>query len=106
MGSTPSLAASLPPTGNVENESHSVIALIAKALAKLDPYPVWGDGTQTRNFTYVADTAKGLFLSALACTGFEIIECRRPNHVTINELIAEIFEIMGWAPSKIDYELD
>src|SRR3984957_10703331 len=50
--------------GERENESHSVIALIAKALAKLDPYPVWGDGTQTRNFTYVADTVKGLFLSA------------------------------------------
>jgi UDP-glucose 4-epimerase len=91
--------------GERENESHSVIALIAKALAKLDPYPVWGDGTQTRNFTYVADTAKGLLLSALACTGFEIINVGSANHVTINELIAEIFAIVKWAPSKIDYEL-
>ncbi len=92
--------------GERENESHSVIALIAKALAKLDPYPVWGDGTQTRNFTYVADTAKGMFLSALACTGFEVINIGSSNHVAINELIGEIFEIMGWAPSKVDYELD
>ena len=92
--------------GERENESHSVIALIAKALANLDPYPVWGDGTQTRNFTYVADTAKGLFLSALACTGFDVMNVGSSNHVAINELIGKIFEITGWAPSKIDYELD
>ena len=27
--------------GERENESHAVIALVAKALARLDPYPVW-----------------------------------------------------------------
>jgi nucleoside-diphosphate-sugar epimerase len=92
--------------GERENESHSVIALVAKALAKLDPYPVWGDGTQTRNFTYVADTAKGVLLSALACTGFEVMNVGSSTHVTINELIGKIFEITGWAPSKVEYELD
>lgn len=37
--------------GERENESHAVVALIAKAAARLDPYPVWGDGRQTRNFS-------------------------------------------------------
>ena len=31
--------------GERENESHAAIALIAKALLKLDPYPIWGKWT-------------------------------------------------------------
>src|SRR5205807_6332468 len=46
--------------GERENESHAAIALIAKALLRIDPYPIWGDGLQTRNFTYVQDTVEGL----------------------------------------------
>ena len=48
--------------GERENESHAVIALIAKAALRLDPFPVWGTGRQVRNFTYVADTVTGLLL--------------------------------------------
>ena len=48
--------------GERENESHAVIALIAKAVARLDPFPIWGDGLQTRNFTYVKDTVTGIAL--------------------------------------------
>ena len=49
--------------GERENESHAVIALIAKAAARLDPFPIWGDGLQTRNFTYVQDTVTGMALA-------------------------------------------
>ena len=49
--------------GERENESHAVIALIAKAAARLDPFPIWGDGLQTRNFTYVQDTVTGIALA-------------------------------------------
>lgn len=34
--------------GERENASHAVVALIAKAAARLDPFPTWGDGLQTR----------------------------------------------------------
>ena len=41
--------------GERENETHAVIALIAKAFVEMDPYEIWGDGQQDRNFTYVGD---------------------------------------------------
>ena len=59
--------------GERENESHAVIALIAKAAARLDPFPIWGDGLQTRNFTYVQDTVTGMALGGAVLDGFDVI---------------------------------
>lgn len=92
--------------GERENESHAVIALIAKALARLDPYPIWGDGLQTRNFTYVGDTVTGLILAGALLSGFDVINIGTQEHVSINELIEEIFAIVGWRPLQVDRQLD
>lgn len=92
--------------GERENESHAVIALIAKAAAKMDPYPIWGSGYQTRNFTYVADTVMGLALSGAKLTDFEVINIGSSTHHTIIELIDEIFKYITWAPKEIEKQLD
>jgi len=44
--------------GSRENETHAIIALIAEAFVKMDPYSIWGKGEQDRNFTYVQDVAR------------------------------------------------
>ncbi len=92
--------------GQRENESHAVIALIAKAIAQLDPYPVWGSGLQTRNFTYVGDTVAGLMLSGAKLTGFDAINVGSEVHHTINDLMEEIFRSLEWQPKEIDRQLD
>lgn len=92
--------------GERENESHAVIALIAKAIAHKDPYPIWGNGLQTRNFTYVADTVAGLLLSGARLSGFSVINVGNSQHVSIRDLIQEIFAILAWRPRRITYELD
>lgn len=91
--------------GERENESHAVIALIAKAIANLDPYPLWGNGQQTRNFTYVGDTVKGLALAG-RLTGFQALNVGSEQHSTILELLAVIFEHLGWRPNELDFQLD
>ncbi len=91
--------------GERENESHAVIALIAKAAARLDPYPVWGDGRQTRNFTYVRDTVLGLAFAG-RLSGFEILNVGSSRHHTILELLDVIFDHLGWRPSRLNLELD
>jgi nucleoside-diphosphate-sugar epimerase len=92
--------------GERENESHAVIALVAKALARQEPYQIWGDGTQTRNFTYVGDTVMGLALSGAALTGFDVINVGSATHTTVNQLAEDIFEIVGHRPAAIDHQLD
>jgi UDP-glucose 4-epimerase len=92
--------------GERENETHAVIALIAKAVARLDPYPIWGNGLQTRNFTYVGDTAMGLALAGARLTGFETINVGSATHHTVMELVEEIFAHLDWRPAEIQLELD
>jgi nucleoside-diphosphate-sugar epimerase len=92
--------------GERENESHAVIALIAKAAARLDPFPIWGDGLQTRNFTYVADTVTGMALAGAILDGFDVINIGTENHHTVLELTEEIFRCMDWRPRTIRRELD
>lgn len=91
--------------GERENESHAVIALIAKAVAKLDPYPVWGDGQQTRNFTYVRDTVAGLALAG-RLSGCQTLNVGTEQHSTILELMEVIFERLQWRPDEVDLQLD
>ena len=46
------------------SENHAVMAMIARAYLKKDPYEVWGDGEQIRNWTYIDDIVEGTILSA------------------------------------------
>jgi nucleoside-diphosphate-sugar epimerase len=92
--------------GERENESHAVVALIAKALARMDPYPIWGNGLQTRNFTYVGDTVAGLLLSGAKLTGFDAINVGSEVHHPINHLVDQIFAALSWRPNRIDRQLD
>src|SRR5258708_23608820 len=45
-------------------ENHAVIAMIARAFIGQNPFEVWGDGNQVRNWTYVGDIAEGMVASA------------------------------------------
>lgn len=45
-------------------ENHAVIAMIAKAFIGQNPFEVWGDGRQIRNWTHVSDIVEGMILAA------------------------------------------
>lgn len=45
-------------------ENHAIIAMIARAFIRQDPFEVWGNGEQIRNWTYVGDIVEGTLLAA------------------------------------------
>ena len=45
-------------------ENHAVMAMIARGYLKLDPFEVWGNGEQIRNWTYVDDIVSGTIAAA------------------------------------------
>jgi nucleoside-diphosphate-sugar epimerase len=45
-------------------ESHAILAMIGRALVRQDPFEVWGDGLQVRNWTHVDDIVRGTMLAA------------------------------------------
>jgi len=92
--------------GPRENETHAIIALMAKALARQDPFEIWGDGEQTRNFTYVQDITKALRLAAEEITDASAVNAGIANYISINEVADAIFEAMDWRPDIINHLTD
>jgi UDP-glucose 4-epimerase len=91
--------------GERSGPGHAVRALVAKALASLDPFPVWGDGSQTRGFTYVGDVVTGLLL----CGGlreYSVVNLGSPEVTAVVDLLRETFRLIGWTPQEISYEID
>lgn len=50
--------------GSRAEENHAVIAMIAKAFIGQNPFEVWGNGNQIRNWTHVNDIVGGTLLAA------------------------------------------
>lgn len=55
---------------------------------------VYGDGTQSRGFTYVEDIARGT-VNALSGTGYEIINLGSDDPHSLNEVIERIEQLTG-----------
>ena len=92
--------------GPRENETHAIIAFMAKAMARQDPFQIWGDGEQTRNFTYVKDITRALRLAAENITDGTPVNAGIRQYVTMNEAVEYIFEAMDWRPEEIQYLTD
>lgn len=91
--------------GPRENETHAIIALIAKAFIKMDPYVIWGTGEQDRNFTYVQDIVDAMILAAEKIEDGSAVNAGRDDRITINQAAELIFDIIGWKPNKIIHDL-
>ena len=50
--------------GEQGKEDHAIIAMIARAFVGQNPFEVWGNGEQIRNWTYVGDIVEGTILTA------------------------------------------
>ena len=90
--------------GPRENETHAIIALIYKALAKMDPYQIWGDGNQERDFTYVEDIVDGTILSAEKITDGTPINLGTGQRYKMIDVVNLIFKIIGWKPQNFEFD--
>ncbi|KUP93474.1 SDR family NAD(P)-dependent oxidoreductase [Tritonibacter horizontis] len=86
--------------GPRENESHAIIAFIAKAVLGMDPFEVWGSGKQDRNFTYVSDVVNGLMLATMKINDCRAVNIGTNEITTIADAARLACEIVGHTPSK------
>ncbi len=91
--------------GERENETHAVIALIAKAFVEMDPYEIWGDGQQDRNFTYVGDIVEGMLRAALVIDDASPVNLGTAEHIKILDSAKMIFAETGFTPNEIFFDL-
>ncbi len=91
--------------GPRENETHAIIALIAKAFVRMDPYVIWGTGEQDRNFTYVQDIVDAMVLAGEKIEDGSPVNAGRDDRITLNQAAELVFEIVGWKPKRIKHDL-
>lgn len=84
--------------GPRENESHAIIALIAKAFVQQSPFEIWGDGEQTRGFTYVNDVVEGLILACEHINDGRAVNVGTDEFISLNRVADEIFTLLNWRP--------
>jgi nucleoside-diphosphate-sugar epimerase len=91
--------------GPRENETHAIVALIAKAFIKMDPYVIWGTGSQDRNFTYVQDIVDGLILASEKIEDGSPLNAGRDDRLTLNESAEMVFDIAKWRPKEVFHDV-
>jgi UDP-glucose 4-epimerase len=87
--------------GPRENETHAIIALIAKAFIEMDPYEIWGTGEQDRNFTYVEDTVEGLIKATEGIVDASPVNIGTAKHIKIKDAANMILKYTGFHPKEI-----
>ncbi len=90
--------------GERENETHAVIALIAKAFIKMEPYEIWGNGEQDRNFTYVGDIVEGMIRAAENIEDSSAVNIGTAEHIKIIDAARMIFMETGFTPHSIAFD--
>ncbi|MGH9823766.1 MAG: NAD-dependent epimerase/dehydratase family protein, partial [Blastocatellia bacterium] len=86
--------------GPRENETHAIIAFVAKALMRQDPFEIWGSGQQDRNFTYVDDIVTGMMLAAEKVSDCCAINLGTDEIVKIIDAVRVVCDIVGHRPSE------
>jgi len=77
----------------------AVIPIFFSKLRRGEPLSVYGDGTQTRDFTYVEDVVRGLLLAAEAADlSGRVLNLAGGAPITVLELTKRMGEIVGIVP--------
>jgi len=76
-------------------ENHAVIAMIARAFVRQNPFEVWGDGTQIRNWTYVGDIVRGMVLAAETIDDGTAINLGTEERTRVIDAVREVLRYTG-----------
>jgi nucleoside-diphosphate-sugar epimerase len=74
-----------------------------RAAYKGEPIHVYGDGTQVRNFTYVADVVNGFILAGDHLQTSPVYNIGGGSTAVLNEVLTHIEQVVG-KPVQIQYE--
>ena len=79
-------------------ECHAVPALIAKAVERMNPFEVWGNGEDERSFTYVDDVTDGLMLMTEKYATSEALNICAPKAHSIKDILEILFDYLDFHP--------
>jgi len=87
-----------------KSESKVIAALVRRALEKQDPFEVWGDGLDLKDFLFIEDFIEGM-LNAFTIKGrFAVFNIASGIPITIKEVLRDILEVTGHTQTKVLFD--
>ena len=93
------------PRQDPNSEYSAVIPRFIRMLKSGSPVTIFGDGTGSRDFTFVTDTVQANLLAAITPgVAGEVFNCAGGRQVTLNELLDSLQKLLGTSatPSYLD----
>ena len=91
--------------GERGHENHAVIAMIARAFVKQDPFIVWGTGEQIRNWTHVSDIVRGTVLAAERIDDGSAVNLGTMERTRVIDAVREVLRLSGHS-ARIEFRPD
>ena len=85
-------------------ESKVIAALIRRAVERKDPFVVWGDGMDVKDFLYVDDFVDGLLLAFEHAQTYQPLNIASGQPVTIREVLNAILAASGYQNAPVEYD--
>ena len=85
-------------------ESKVIPALIRRAIGKEDPFLVWGDGSDIKDFLYISDFVIGLVRSLSLNSRFEIINLASGDSISLREIVPKILQSARYGRAKVEFD--
>jgi len=84
--------------------SHVIPALIRRAVAKEDPFEVWGTGNEVRDFLHVTDLVRGALLMLEKHAVCDPINIGYGKTVTIKDVVSAILKAANHDKANVVYD--
>lgn len=81
--------------GERGKEDHAIVAMIARAFVKQDPFVVWGTGEQIRNWTYVGDIVEGTIRCAERIEDGTAVNLGTMERTQVIDAVREVLAYVG-----------
>lgn len=91
------------PHDAFNENGHVIPQLIMKADSAMDPFEVWGDGTQVRDFIYVDDVVDAVMTVVEKAPTGRPYNAATGTGTTVTDLVDTITSIYGYSPT-INYD--
>jgi len=85
-------------------KSKVIPALIRRAVERQNPFVVWGNGMDLKDFLYIDDYIDGMLLAMEKLNQFQPINIASGEAVTIREVLGEILRASSYEDAPIEYD--
>jgi len=85
-------------------KSKVIPAIMRRAIERHDPFEVWGDGMDLKDFLYIDDCIDGLMLAMENLDEFESINIASGIPVTIRDVLTQILKSADYDDADVQYD--